>query len=155
MLTALTADDRAAMQWMQEHTAPEARVLVLSDGPWQVDKVSEWFPVLASRRSVATVQGREWLADDAFAVSIGHQRRLVGCAGQDAACLDQLRRDTGLAFTHVYAPATGGTRCCVPLVTSLARDPRYALVFANRAASIFEVWPVDGESMGTSASLSK
>jgi hypothetical protein len=127
------------MTWMQEHAAPDARVLVLTDVPWQIDKVSEWFPALASRHSVATVQGREWLAGDAFAVSIGQQRRLAECAGRDTSCLDQLRVETGLAFTHVYAPATGGRSCCTPLVASLGRDPRYALVFANRAASIFEL----------------
>ena len=77
VLTALSPRDRAGMQWMAAHTDSSARVLVLTSSSWQIDKVSEWFPVLASRTSLATVQGSEWLPHRAFYTFIARQQRVA------------------------------------------------------------------------------
>jgi len=137
ILTALTPADRAAMEWMALHTDSSARVLVLTDQPWQIDKVSEWFPVLAERVSVATVQGSEWLPRGTFQEFIRRQSELGGCAGRDTACLASLRTDSALVFTHVYAPTGIATRCCGPLVDALRRDPGFQPLYTNEAAVIF------------------
>ena len=137
ILTALTPADRVAMEWMSQHTDTSARVLVLADGPWQIDKASEWFPVFAERRSVGTVQGSEWLERGSFNVFIQRQSQITACASADAACLESLGKDPALAFTHVYAPTGSTVACCRPLLDALQRDPRYRVIYRNEAATIF------------------
>jgi hypothetical protein len=137
VLQALTPADRAAMRWVAVHTDTLARVLVLSNVPWQIDRVSEWFPVLTERVSVATVQGTEWIPRGAFGASIRRQWRLSACANGTTACLDSLRRDPALRFTHVYAPSGPTDRCCRALVAAMHRDPRFEMVYDGRGATIF------------------
>jgi hypothetical protein len=137
VLTALAPRDRAAMQWMSEHTDSSARVLVLTSSPWQIDKVSEWFPVLASRISLATVQGSEWLPHRAFYTFIARQLRVASCAESGTTCLDSLRENPTLQFTHVYVPNGAGVECCRPLLRALREDPRYQVIHDDAAATIF------------------
>ena len=137
VLTALAPRDRAAMQWMAAHTDSSARVLVLTSSPWQIDKVSEWFPVLASRTSIATVQGSEWLPHGAFYTFIARQRRVVSCAQSRTTCLDSLSENPAMQFTHVYVPTGAGVHCCRPLLQSLRADPRYQVIHDDGAATIF------------------
>jgi len=137
VLTALRPQDRAAMQWMAAHTDSSARVLVLTNTPWQIDKVSEWFPVLASRTSLATVQGSEWLPNRAFYAYIARQKRVAACAKSGTTCLDSLRADAALRFTHIYVPNGVGVKCCRQLLAALRGDPRYQLIHDDDAATIF------------------
>jgi hypothetical protein len=66
-LGALTKDQRTAMEWMKANTPPGSQVIVVSGiGAWPDDMISEWFPALAERVSVATPQGYEWMPDRAF-----------------------------------------------------------------------------------------
>lgn len=54
--------DREAMVWVRENTANEL-FTVITPSPeyhWGLDMVSEWFPVIAKRQSVLTMQGTEW-----------------------------------------------------------------------------------------------
>lgn len=63
----LTPGRRAAMAWSARNTPPDSRFLVLPIAPeWMSDRNSEWFPALAQRASVATVQGSEWLPKRRF-----------------------------------------------------------------------------------------
>ncbi len=45
-------------------TDPETRFSVATTVVWGFDEISEWFPAIADRQSVATVQGSEWLGAD-------------------------------------------------------------------------------------------
>src|SRR5205807_9507407 len=66
-LGALTKDQRTATAWMAANTPPGSQVIVVSGiGAWPDDMISEWFPALAERVSVATPQGYEWMPDKAF-----------------------------------------------------------------------------------------
>src|SRR5262249_55115738 len=56
-LVSLSAGQRSAMHWIAEETPASSKFLVIPRTAWQVDKESEWFPVLAKRPSLATVQG--------------------------------------------------------------------------------------------------
>jgi hypothetical protein len=59
---------REAMAWVAR-THPGSSFLVLTSRPWWYDSSAEWFPLLAGARSLNTLQGREWLPGDSFAVS--------------------------------------------------------------------------------------
>lgn len=66
--TALPAAEREAMRWVSANTPPDSRFLVRAFSPlwFGLDPSSEWFPVLAQRQSIATVQAYEWLPHDQF-----------------------------------------------------------------------------------------
>jgi hypothetical protein len=136
-LASLSHDDRDAMQWVASNTAPSSRFLVVPAEGWPADRVAEWFPVLARRQSVATVQGTEWLPDSGFA----RYKRLYDtardCRSRDVSCVEQWSSKSGVAFSYVYVPGTPDSGCCRALRSTLRSDDRYQLVFDGPGAEIF------------------
>lgn len=134
-LTALSPDDRAAMRWAATQTPPGSRFLVVSGiGVWPTDMVSEWFPALAERASVATPQGYEWMPDQAFIGRIFRHGEAQACAWQDGNCLERWIPKTGTQFDYVYVRMNDV--CCI-LGSNLLADPRYDLVYNGNGAMIF------------------
>ena len=138
-LVPLSPDERAAMRWVAAETPPDSRFLLVTAGVWPADKQSEWFPVLARRPSVATVQGYEWVPGGAFArlVEAYDEVQTGGCSATDSACLDRWSAEHGIAFTHVYVPNTPRGQCCDRLRRSLANDSRYVTLMDGPGAAIF------------------
>jgi hypothetical protein len=100
--------------------------------------------VIAGRRSVATVQGTEWLPGHAFARRERASVALAPCARQDVTCLTRWSDSTGIAFTHVFvsraarAPGALVERCCDRLQAALEADAMWVRVFDGPGAAIFE-----------------
>ena len=136
-LTSVSGAERDAMRWVARNTPPESRFFVVPETGWPNDKVAEWFPVLAQRQSVATVQGTEWLPNGAFARSVGLYPPAQAC-GRTSACLDRWAAVSRAPFTHVFVPRAPGGACCRRLSESLRADPRYARVVDGPGAEIFE-----------------
>jgi hypothetical protein len=137
-LTSLSSDERDAMRWVAANTPAASRFFVVPEAGWPYDKVAEWFPVLARRPSVATVQGREWLPNGDFARYVALYGTAQACGGRTTDCLDRWVAASGAAFTHVFIPRAPGGGCCRQLSESLRVDPRYARVFDGPGAEIFE-----------------
>ena len=137
-LTSLSRDERDAMRWVASHTPPTSRFFVVPDVGWAYDKVAEWFPVIAERPSVATVQGREWLPNGEFARYVDLYGPAQSCGGRSADCLDRWAAEAGASFSHVFIARPPGGGCCRQLHESLRADPRYALVFDGPGGEIFE-----------------
>jgi hypothetical protein len=140
-LRSLTPGERAAMQWVARSTPVTSRLLVVANSPWEIDKHSEWLPVLGRRRSVATVQGYEWRPRGQFIAKKREYVRLQGCAGWVSDCLHDWSRETGEGYSHVYLPKHPTRECCRMLRASLDRDTRYRRVYDGPGASIFELQP--------------
>lgn len=153
-LGAITRDEREAFQWVAQHTAPSSAFLVVTgvDGGhvpgaalgldrtrgWGNDGLSEWFPALAGRTSLATPQGHEWLAG--FTRMEDQYYALQRCAGRDGACLDQWAAEWDREFSHVLvpaAPAATADDCCWSVRQALRQDARYAIVYDGRGATVF------------------
>jgi hypothetical protein len=137
LLVGLSGDERAAMQWVARESPPESRFLVVPDSGWETAKTAEWFPILAERVSVTTVQGSEWLEGNAFREHVEAHWSALECGYRTATCLDLWAWETGVDFTHVYIPRTPDGQCCWTLVNSLATDTRYQVVYAGPGATIF------------------
>ena len=134
-LASLTADDRAAMQWVAQETPAGSQFVVVSGKTiWPSDYISEWFPTLAGRPSLGTPQGYEWMPDKAFATQIWKHDQLEGCAFADSTCLDRWSTITGTYFDYIYVRNTEGV---YPVATSLMADYRYDLVYNGPGAMIF------------------
>jgi hypothetical protein len=125
------------MSWVEQETSPDARFLIVSGTPWEIDRNSEWLPVLANRKSVATVQGYEWRPVGEFARKKREYVKLQGCAGWTSQCLQDWSRSTGVGFTHVYIPKSPDRPCCDLLRYSLDRDPAYRLIYDGPGAALF------------------
>lgn len=147
-LRSLTEDQRAAMQWIAEETPSDSSFLVIPRTPWQVDKESEWFPVLAERQSLATVQGTEWAPDGGFDTSVSLFDRAWDCGYQETSCLTDWVEESGREFTHVYVTYNGQFQCCGTLLESLEEDTNYRRVYDGPGGTIFSLvgtLPLDEE----------
>lgn len=146
-LVSLTPEERAAMEWVAEHTQPSSRFLVVPESEWsqwQTDKSAEWFPALARRAALATVQGSEWLhGDQGFLARRKSFKELLKCVNALPRCLDDWAAARGLAFTHIYIPQPPTASddpsrlCCQLLIRSLKEDPRYTVIYEKPGAIVF------------------
>lgn len=133
-LTGLTRDERTAMQWIKTNTPEDARILIVPRGPWQVDKESEWFPVLAERPSVATVQGTEWTDFESAVRAYDHAWQ---CGYRLAECLGTWSAEHHITFTHIYIPWTERGQCCGTLIASLRDSSEYRIVYDGAGGTIW------------------
>lgn len=132
LLSSLTPEDREEMRWVRENTPPSSRFLVISGASWATDRWSEWFPVLADRTSVATVQGYEWL--EGFAIRQTNYAVLQSCASSGDACLDSWAISTTAPFTHLFIPKQGSSW---RLINALLDDRHYTTIHNGPGAIIF------------------
>jgi hypothetical protein len=128
--TDLPASDREAMDWVRQNTPEGSRFLVLTGNlsPMQ-DAVTEWFPALAGRMNLTTLQGTEWTTGSGFWPLLQAITRVQACWPQDEACLDEYTARLGGDYDFVYLerrspeyPCPEQRELCItsqPLVESL------------------------------------
>lgn len=129
--------DQQAFTWVREHTPQHANfILITGQNPLR-DAWSEWFPVVAKRKSLATVFGYEWVNDGKFADRINAYKDLQACKSRDALCLDEWTRKYGETIDYVYIkqPSESG-----PFVLNIYLDqnPSYKIVFQNEQTAIYQ-----------------
>lgn len=150
-LYAMPPEQQEAMAWVRSNTDADSRFIVLpSANRWANDAPSEWFPALADRQSVNTVQGTEWLGAAVYRERQESFKALAECATSDVSCLDGWRAaGSDRDFDHIFVPkgesAAGKTfysrqlgDCCARLLESLRSSNAYTLVFENDGAAVFE-----------------
>ena len=121
---AVPPDVRASMAWVAANTPPQATFAVVAGR--NADQVSEWFPALTGRTSVATIQGYEWLGSQRWWRQYDMNVDLQACTTGTDACLTAWMRQYGVSPTYVYLPKgrlTGPLSpadCC----SGAAPDPR-------------------------------
>jgi hypothetical protein len=145
LLGALSLDEREAMLWVARHTPTTSRFLVVTKYGFWEDRISEWFPVLAERLSLATVQGYEWIPN-AFYQRWKRFDALQDCATQDVSCLERWGTQSDVSFTHVYIRKGMGEldffkneieQCCGWLERSLKSSPHYQVVYDGAGATVY------------------
>lgn len=126
VLLPVTPDQRAAMEWVSAELPDAASVAVVTGlTHWEGDRVAEWFPVLAQRRSAATFQGYEWLGVDRWRSQLRAYHDLQECAHSVAHCIDEWRKRHHSGVDYVFIPkgVTGGPQgpsdCCPGLRATL------------------------------------
>lgn len=133
----LSREERDAMQWVSLNTPADSRFLAVGFArPWfGLDATSEWFPVLAKRANVATVQGYEWLPGRQFLI---RQKRYAvlkqRCPTQSVSCLERWARLTNEPFTHIFLRAED---CCPLLHASLRASHDYVRIYQGAGAEVF------------------
>ena len=140
-LHALDPERRGAMAWVDANLETEAELAVITDAVWSGDPDSEWFPLLAARRSVATVQGSEWLGEAAFDEQVMANRALQGCVDPaSVSCVEDWLAEWG--GDYVYLPKGplrgpgGPDDCCADLRQLLTGAEGFAPVYDGPGATI-------------------
>jgi hypothetical protein len=133
----LTESDLEAFQWVEASTSSDSQYLVLTGQHHLRDAVSEWFPVLAERRSQATVFGYEWVPDGRFRQRIEEYQSLQACLYKNASCLDDWSHQVSADFSYVYLWNQSDPER-FPLSIYLQENPGYELVFQNEQTLIFQ-----------------
>ncbi len=139
----LTPESRDAMQWVRDNTAKESTFLILTGGHWDVDAVSEWFPLLADRRSVATVQGYEWLGSGAFSHQRAQYETLQRCASdRRQACVSDWEATVGpvdyVMLSDGQSTIRNGRTCCLDLADDVASQLPGKVVLTSSNAIIIQ-----------------
>jgi hypothetical protein len=139
--TSLSSSDRSAMRWVSLHTGPSSTFLVITGAPWATDNISEWFPTLTRRTSVATVQGSEWLPGQ-FAAQYRRDVSAQSCASQSAGCVDAWQTGAPMRISYVYVtsdqPGDPSKDCCWHLRAALGGSTEFRLVYNGPGAAIYE-----------------
>jgi hypothetical protein len=111
-LNHISSEDLEAFSWVNDNTPEKSRFLVLTgEMDAMCDSVGEWFPSLANRQSVTTVQGREWIAGEEFEDFLTQRISLERCLDEGLDCLKQ----EALSFEktdYIYISQTIPVRYC-------------------------------------------
>jgi hypothetical protein len=138
----LTRADAEAFAWTRGHTPLGSRFLVLTGQQPFTDAISEWFPALTERVSVATVQGQEWDPSKDFQDVLVSSSAVQQCLYRGEACLSDWLSNGGQPFEYVLirklsfdSPYRVQT-VDVALVGALSASRQYELVYDTREISI-------------------
>jgi hypothetical protein len=109
---------------------------------WGADEISEWFPAVAQRQSVATVQGSEWLGAEGY-IDQAHRHRAVRlCTSSTDRCMAEWAESQGVADAWLFIPKgringpLSPDDCC-PALRELVRDSLYyEVVYDGDGATI-------------------
>ncbi len=134
LLQPITPDDQATLQWVATHTPGDARFLIWSGQDVGRDAVSEWFPALTARRSVATIQGTEWLNDQLFDARGQRYAQLQACTS--LRCIERWEQSGDEVATHLYVQHT---RALHPADVDDADDARAVFLDELRHAPQYQV----------------
>jgi hypothetical protein len=148
----LEESEREAFAWISANTATESAFVVLSSANnWPSDRASEWFPALTDRRSIATVQGTEWLPDREFTHAIERYQSLQRCGDAGLDCLLTWEAEFDQSFSYVLLHSRPGTQftdekrpvdierdCCGTLREQLGVSTDFRLAYSNDSVWLFE-----------------
>jgi hypothetical protein len=146
-LQSVSPDQVEAMVWVAEESDPETRFIVATTVVWGFDEISEWFPAVADRQSVATVQGSEWLGPERFAAQLDVHSGVLICTRSTARCMADWAADTGFSDAWLFIPKgqvngpLSPGDCCRALRETVKESVLYEVVYDGAGATIAR--PVD------------
>jgi hypothetical protein len=133
----LTRDELDGMAWVKQHTPADAAFLVMPVDQWATDRPAEWFPALAERRSLSTVQGSEWLRGQ-FQLRVARHEALSKADSFDK--LISWLREENMHADYVWVSERDLQPRATVLKNQLALSltPTH-LVYRNQAVSIYKL----------------
>ncbi len=128
--------DIQAMEWVGENIPPEASFFVVPSSTWwETDAVGEWFPALAERTNLLTVQGSEWLPD--YRDRIDKFKEISNLIADGALDARTLMRDFPQAdFLYLPISSFQNKAALVALRSTLQGFP---LIFRNADVEVYQL----------------
>lgn len=143
-LQTVNLENRQAMAWVKENTPADSRFVVL-DFPygWFSDSVAEWFPALAERQSLLTVQAQEWLPGSASQVST-KLSAATNCRLEGLACFEKWQAKNHMDFDFIYFSSNTRSDYLAPQYSSVieaqaSASANYQLVYSNADVRIYQI----------------
>ena len=137
--------DREAMQWVSQNTPTDASFLVLTGSrSVSCDSVPEWFPALAKRKSVFTVQGTEWTLGKGFGDFVQKAGAVQACVSDSLNCVMDLTKS--VKYDFIYVSKILRVDNCSPLsypqtfpffVETLRNTPAFDVVYETDGVLVF------------------
>jgi hypothetical protein len=141
-LQRVSDDHAAAMAWVRDEADPEARFIVATVVGWGADEISEWFPAVAERQSVATVQGSEWFGQDGYRDQRHLYRAVLGCTPRTDQCMADWAESQGMPDAWLFIPKgqvngpLSPGDCCPALRDTVRDSANYEVVYDGPGATI-------------------
>jgi len=126
------------MQWIGDNLPTSGEFVVVSGRTrWGSDPLSEWFPALADRVSLATPQGKEWTGG--LAETAKRHQTLQLCAQRGLRCLEGWLAEGKTRFDYVLVATYPDSSAIqtVALVEGLSQSQEYEMVYSNPEAVVF------------------
>ena len=142
-IEALSKADREAMEWVRNNTSKESIFLVLTPySNWETNQRMEWFPAIADRKSVLTVQGTEWLSNNQFSRQQDIYEKVNKCVMENIKCINEMTSQEGITFTYIYISGTltdrlTGYESPLPIENALLLSKTYTLIYEDSSIRIF------------------
>lgn len=144
----VSEESRNAMQWIKETTPTQSVFLVISgEINGFCDSTSEWFPALTNRKSLATLQGNEWLLGNLFGEFISSIQNFQACKHKGIECIISESKDFSTDFDYLYIQNHPSTFDCNPanasfspesLIRELEQSPQFQSVYISEEVIIFQ-----------------
>jgi hypothetical protein len=136
---ALTVSDRETLEWVRENTPAESRFLLMTN-TGQINPMTdahlEWFPSLAARRSLNTLQGLEWTHGSRF---YQYSRELIALqACVEADCIQRWLGREGFQADYILVLKR---RASPALVSELQGAQIHEVVYESSNAIIVDILP--------------
>lgn len=141
-LQRVSDDHAAAMAWLRDEADPGARFIVATVVSWGADEISEWFPAVAERQSVATVQGSEWLGPDGFRTQRYRHRDVLRCSASTVQCVVDWAASEGMDDAWLFIPKgrlngpLSPDDCCPALRETVRDSTTFEVVYDGAGATI-------------------
>ncbi len=142
----MTTQDKDAFDWIKKHTPANSQFLVLTGDLPLTDPVSEWFPALTERISVATAQGHEWDTSGSFEEKLTESLNVQACNSLAYACIEDWATKNGrqLDYIYIHMPVQQGGAELEQAYTSALGDlsvsqGKTELVYENDAVAVYKV----------------
>lgn len=129
----LKEGDIKAMRWVYKNTPSSADFLVYTGitAP-EIDPFVEWFPALADRHSLTTIQGLEWSLGEGFFSRYSELSRLQACG--DLGCILEWTNNTHAQYDYVVVREKS---VGVGVAASFRESRHFRLVYSEDGVAIF------------------
>lgn len=145
-LNAITKDERSAFAWVADNTPEDGRFLVLTGEPLAFcDSTSEWFPALAERQSITTIQGQEWVSGNDIHKYLARKSSLEKCLIEGLKCLEQELGNIKMDYVYIanYSPTINCNQSrsqfleTNPLIIDLKKSSKYVMQYESTKLVVF------------------
>jgi hypothetical protein len=138
-MQSLSTEETKAIHWVSENTNSTDRFLILD---WQenslLSPLMEWFPALANRKSITTVQGSEWLPGEAgYKQQLELNKNVHQCLYRDVQCLNPVNGNYD--FILLSLKNLRGYYRSISLILSLESSEKFSLVYMTPEIKIYQV----------------
>lgn len=142
----VSTDARNAFEWISNNTPKEAGFLVITGSTSLFsDHNNEWFPYLADRKSLTTIQGMEWLQSIDFQKKNDLLIDIQNCVNspETLTCIETNASENRLDYDYIVVQKNG--KNIGNLLSELLREDSYKKVYETAESAVFVKQPGLGD----------